>query len=142
MGQSNTEVTENSQNDFADWIVGDILLTLLPVLFAILLDLLRYYVVDPVKILGDGTLVLSSFSISAPSVVRTIRMTSDKTIPRSKGIKNVGYVTLFISFINIIIYAAFKTTKTPNMKVVLPVSIACLITSSIISYIEQTLRNK
>ncbi len=128
------------KNDFVDWLFFEIFLTLLPIILALLLNWLQTFSFSLSKIIGDGTLVLSAFSISIPSVARIIKISVDSTIPHRKGYKRTGYAALIITVINAIVYASFKTT-TSDFQIVFPVSIICLVTSSVVSFIEQSLRS-
>ena len=51
-----------------DWWVSIVLFAFLPVIFAIIMSLIKHGSVDFVKMIGDGELIISSFLIIATPV--------------------------------------------------------------------------
>jgi len=122
--------------DLSDWFVKDVALSLFPIFAAFSVDYLKTGSIDVAKIIGDGTLVLSSFSIAAPSVINTIKITKI-----DNQYKHHGYLVAFFCFFLLLIYATFKTATKSDIKVVITVSILSLIFSVVASYRDYYLRD-
>ena len=130
-----TVINSDRNNDIADWLVKDVALSLFPIGAALLMDFLKTNSVDWAKLIGDGTLVLSSFSIAAPAVFNTIKMNNI-----DKAYKIHGYILTFFCFFLLLIYAVFKTSANSDLTFVITISLICLFFAVIASYRDFSLR--
>lgn len=97
-------VNNQNQKKMLHWWVSTFLITLLPQLLMALMSVLRGSVIDFMRMIGDGELVLSAFILSASSLIKHYNEGKEKN-------EILYYWQLFSSFFILISYATLKTNS-------------------------------
>ena len=129
--------------DIIDWWVETVLLTLFPIICALLINLCRSAsIADINRLIGDGELVLSAFLITTPSVFKIFKANSsnkdkDNKDKDNRKYKVFLYTLFFIVLFQLVAYVTIKTTpisptpeNTPDIPVhIYIISFVCLASS-------------
>lgn len=113
-------------NYMLEWWVETVILAFFPIIISMLMAVLRYTYLDVGRMIGDGELILSSFSISTPSLISHYR-------EKNKESKSLFYLLMFSTFFQLITYVTIKTNSANKSSVVYLASFICVITSVILS---------
>ena len=110
-----------------DWWVGTVILAFFPIIVSIIISIFRYTNVDFVRMIGDGELILSAFSICAPTLISHFN-------EKVKVNKLLFYLILFSSFLQLVTYTSIKTNSENKFFIVLIASLLCVSSSIIVSW--------
>lgn len=124
-----------TESDLIDWWGGTVVMALFPIIASLLFYWLRSEKVDFVRLLGDGELILSAFSIAVPSLISFY-----KEECYQKGGKGLFYMLLFAAFFQLMAYAVIKTNPQNTPHVVYITSGICLVSSILLAnFSEKTI---
>ena len=113
-----------------DWWVGTVFLAFFPIAAAIILSLVWHSRIDLVRIVGDGEIILSSFMIAVPSIIRNYHA-------RKTGRKLYFYFLLIITFFQLMTYAGIKVNPEPSLAIVYITSVSYAIIAIIVSFANE-----
>ena len=117
-----------ASGEMIDWWVGTVFLAFFPIIVSILISFFRYASVDLNRMLGDGELILSAFLVTTPTLINFYKENTYQ-----KGNKLLFYLLLFAAFFQLVAYTSIKTNPINIPSVVYTTSIACVISSIVIS---------
>ena len=117
---------EDSHTRFGliDWWVGTVLFTFFPLIVSAIMGLCTAGSIDFNRLIGDGELILSAFSVSTPSL---LRLHNSKTNDVTGKIH--FYILLVISFLQLVAYTSTKLNQNRNPLVVYITSVCCVASS-------------
>jgi len=129
---ADSDVEVDGGRTITDWWGGTVVLSFVPVLAALIFG---FWGSDPFNLLemiGKGELILSSFAVSTPSVIRQYNSRNNRLA--SKG---HFYLSLFWTIIQLIIYASIKTNLSNIPLVVYVTSFTCVAATILFSYLGE-----
>lgn len=127
-------------DSMVDWWADTVFLTMFPTLVSICISFLRYQTVDIDRMIGDGEMIMLSCLIIIPSLMRYYR---DRPARKTVSHRRYFYILLFVSFLQIVAYASFKTNPKNDPVFVYIISAVCFPGSVGISYrAEKLLRRQ
>lgn len=130
--QKAREGKAENNNELLDWWFGTVLLTFFPLIVSVLIGLCTNGKVDFNRLFGDGELILSSFLVSTPSLLRL----HNKGVTDLPG-KRLFYALLIIAFLQLVAYTSIKTNSQRQPIVVYITSVLCVLSSIIISRLSE-----
>jgi len=121
------EQNKDNNKTMIDWWIGTVTLAFFPIIVSVIISIIRYTEVDFVRMIGDGELILSAFTICAPTLIGHFN-------EKIKVNKILFYLLLISSFLQLVTYTSIKTNSDNTFIIVVIASILCVGSSVIISW--------
>lgn len=135
--ESDYKRSGSTHHDLIDWWVGTVVLAFFPSILSAIFSLSRNATLDLNRIIGDGELILTSFLITAPSLISYY-----KENLYQKGYKGSFYLLLFSAFLQLVVYTSIKTNNNNIPRIVYVSSTLCVLSAIIFSYAGEKRLNK
>lgn len=132
---------KTEKTDMIDWIFQDIFWNFIPIITCIIISFITSQngSIDMSRLIGEGEIIFTSFSIAASSVIKLSKM--DICNKNGKN-KFIFYVLICISLCELITYVAVKVSMNNTVDAVYMASVFCVISSIMLSGIGEKLYNE
>ena len=112
-----------------EWWLGTVLMTFLPTILSVLVNIFRNETLDFKRVFFDGDLILSSTMVILSSLINLYKATTSKK--ERHGVRFL--LSLLVGVIQLFVYAIVKTNESNSFVMVFITSLICVATSLIIS---------
>jgi len=110
-----------------DWWMGTVVFAFLPIIISMLIDFLRNAGIDFQRLVGSGEFILSSFSVTIPSLI-------DYYKKSKQGNNLLYYLTLIAAILQMVAYTTIKTNLENIPYVVYWTSAICVLSTIFVAW--------